>query len=153
MLAPTYPIETDRLLLRPLEMEYLRTVAFIVIIASLVQIAEIFLRRAIPRLHADLGVFLPLIATNCAILAVAVIASEQGAGLRQMGGLQNTLGGAVLYGFLASIGFALAIVLFAGIRERLEFSDHPKSFKGFPIALVSAGLLAMAFMGFSGMRI
>jgi electron transport complex protein RnfA len=132
----------DRFLLRPFGMEYLRIVVFVIVIASLVQAVELFLKRAAPALHTALGIYLPLIATNCAILATAIIASDQ----------SMDFAGTVAYGLLASIGFALAIVLFAGIRERLEFSDHPRCFDGFPIALVSAGLLAMSFMGLSGMR-
>jgi electron transport complex protein RnfA len=133
----------DHLLLKPFGMEYLRIVAFVLIIAALVQAVEFFMLRVKPALHTALGIYLPLIATNCAVLAVAIVASDQG----------MDFAGTVTYGLLASIGFALAIILFAGIRERLEFSDHPKCFEGFPIALVSAGLLAMVFMGFSGIRI
>jgi len=133
----------DALILRPLGMEYLRIVVFLVIIASLVQIVELALQRFAPSLYKELGIYLPLIAVNSAVLAVAIAVSDQ----------RMDLAGAVTYGLLASAGFALAIVLFAGIRERLAFSDHPKCFEGFPIALVSAGLLAMAFMGFSGMRV
>jgi len=139
--AATYGI--DQYLLRPFGLDYLRTVAFVLVIAGLVQFVEMFLQRVLPGLHTALGIYLPLITTNCAVLAVAIIISDN----------SMTFGDAVLYGLLAGVGFFLAIVLFAGVRERLEYAECPKCFEGFPIALVSAALLAMSFMGFSGMRI
>lgn len=131
-------------LLIPLELEYMQTVAFILIIAALVQFVEMFLQKSMPSLYEALGIYLPLITTNCAVLGVALLNTQNG---------YNFIG-SVVYGTSAGIGFTLAILLFASVRERLEFSsDYPESFEGFPIALVSASLLAMAFMGFSGLSI
>ena len=132
----------DRLLMN-FGLEYMRTVAFILIIAALVQLVEMFLQKAIPALYTALGIYLPLITTNCAVLGVALLHVK-----KNMGFIEATA-----YGFFAGIGFMVAIVLFASIRERLEFADNPKSFDGMPIALVTAGLLAMAFMGFSGLEV
>lgn len=133
----------NRYLLVPFELGYMRTVAFILIIASLVQLVEMFLQKAIPALYTALGIYLPLITTNCAVLGVALLHVS-----REMNFIEATA-----YGFFGGIGFLVAIVLFASIRERLEFAEVPKSFEGTPIALVTAGLLAMAFMGFSGLQI
>ncbi len=119
---------------------YLQTIVFILIIASLVQLVEMFLQKTLPSLYASLGIYLPLITTNCAVLGVAITASEETTGVIP----------AVWYGVSAGIGFLLAILLLAGIRERLEDSNYPKALEGFPIALISASLLAMAFLGFSG---
>ena len=121
----------------------MQTVAFILIIASLVQFVEMFLMKSMPSLYQALGIYLPLITTNCAVLGVALL------------NVQKNLNfiGSVVYGFSAAVGFTLAIVLFASVRERLEFSECPPSFEGFPIALISASLLAMAFMGFQGLKI
>ena len=132
----------DRLLI-DFGLEYMRTVAFILIIAALVQLVEMFLQKAIPALYTALGIYLPLITTNCAVLGVALLHVQ-----KNMGFIEATA-----YGFFAGIGFMVAIVLFASIRERLEFAENPKSFDGMPIALVTAGLLAMAFMGFSGLEV
>ncbi|MBM6869144.1 RnfABCDGE type electron transport complex subunit A [Pseudoflavonifractor phocaeensis] len=138
--AVCYPINR---LLGDLELDFMQTVTFILVIASLVQFVEMFLQKAMPSLYEALGVYLPLITTNCAVLGVV---------------LQNTQNSydfitSVVYGVTGGIGFLLAIVLFASVRERLEFSECPKSFEGFPIALVTAGLLALAFLGFSGLKV
>ena len=124
-------------------LEYMQTVAFILIIASLVQFVEMFLMKAMPALYQALGIYLPLITTNCAVLGVALLNVQQ----------DLNFIGSVVYGFSAAVGFTLAIVLFASVRERLEFAECPPSFEGFPIALISASLLAMAFMGFQGLKI
>ncbi|MCD8004268.1 MAG: electron transport complex subunit RsxA [Oscillospiraceae bacterium] len=131
-------------LLIPLGLDgFLQTVAFILVIAALVQVVEMFLKKAMPSLYTALGIYLPLITTNCAVLGVALLNTQN-----SYGALMSTA-----YGIFGGLGFTLAIVLFASVRERLEFSDYPKAFEGFPIALVTAGLLAMAFMGFSGLSI
>ena len=129
------------LLLLPYELTYLKTVAFILVIAALVQLIEMFLRKFVPALYSSLGIYLPLITTNCAVLGVAILMIQKEFNLLQ----------SVTYSVATALGFALALVLFAGIRERLEFEDVPKAFKGVPIALITAGILAMAFMGFSGL--
>ncbi len=122
---------------------YMQTVVFILIIASLVQFIEMFLKKSMPALYESLGIYLPLITTNCAVLGVA--------NLNVSSGLDFI--GSIIYGFAAGLGFTLAIVLFASIRERLEYADYPKCFTGFPIALVAASLLSIAFMGFQGLSI
>ena len=130
-------------ILIPFDLGYMQTVAFILVIASLVQFIEMFLQKSMPSLYTALGVYLPLITTNCAVLGVALL------------NIQNNYNfiSSVVYGITGGLGFLLAIVLFASIRERLVFADYPKSFEGFPIALVTAGLMALAFMGFSGLKI
>lgn len=128
-------------LLVPFGIEYLQTIAFILVIAALVQLVEMALQKLVPSLYQALGVYLPLITTNCAVLGVAIININENYDLLQS--LVNGIGGA--------LGFTLAIVLFAGIRERLELSNIPEPLKGFPIALISAGLMAIAFLGFSGL--
>ncbi len=133
----------NRLLLIPLQLEYMQTVAFILVIASIVQVVEMFLKKSIPSLYQALGIFLPLITTNCAVLGVALVNVQKGYDFLQ----------SVVSGVCGGLGFTLAIVLFASIRERTDKSDCPECFKGFPIALISAGLLALAFMGFSGLKI
>ena len=127
----------------PLGLGYMQTVAFILVIASLVQFIEMFLQKSMPSLYTALGVYLPLITTNCAVLGVVLL------------NVQNSYGfiESVVYGITGGLGFLLAIVLFASIRERLVFADYPKAFEGFPIALVTAGLMALAFMGFSGLKV
>ena len=132
----------DRLL-RAVELPELRTLAFILVIVVLVQLVEMFLRRVMPKLHGSLGRYLPLLAVNCSVLGVAVINA----------GEARSFIAAVVYGTGAGLGFLVAIVLFSSIQERLEFSDCPKSFEGFPIALTTAALLSLAFMGFSGLHI
>ena len=131
------------LLLLKLNLAYMQTVAFILVIASIVQFVEMFLKKFVPALYQALGIFLPLITTNCAVLGVALVNVQKGYDF-----LQSVLNGAA-----GGIGFTIAIVLFASIRERVDKTDCPKSFKGFPIALISAGLMALAFMGFSGLKI
>ena len=121
-------------------LEYLQTIAFILVIAALVQMIEIILKKTMPALYQALGVFLPLITTNCCILGVAILVIQKD---------YNLLEG-VVYALSTGIGFLLAMVLFAGLREQLDLADVPKAFRGVPIALVTASLLAMAFMGFSG---
>ena len=130
-------------LLVPLELEFMQTVAFILVIAAIVQVVEMFLRKSVPALYKALGVFLPLITTNCAVLGVALVNVQEGYDF-----LQSVINGAA-----GGLGFTLAIVLFASIRERVDKTDCPQAFKGFPIALIAAGLLALAFMGFSGLKI
>ena len=133
----------NNLILIPLDLGYMQTVAFILVIASLVQFIEMFLQKAMPSLYTALGVYLPLITTNCAVLGVVLLNVQSN---------YNFIS-SVVYGVTGGIGFMVAIVLFASIRERLVFADYPKSFEGFPIALVTAGLMALAFMGFSGLKI
>ena len=125
------------------DLGFMQTVAYILVIAALVQFVEMFLKKNIPTLYTALGVYLPLITTNCAVLGVALL------------NIQNNYNfiSSVVYGITGGLGFLLAIVLFASIRERLVFADYPKSFEGFPIALVTAGLIALAFMGFSGLKV
>ena len=124
-------------------LEYLQTIAFILIIASLVQFVEMFLKKSSPSLYEALGVYLPLITTNCAVLGLAILNIQEEFNLMET--IVNSLG--------AAVGFTLAIVLFAGIRERLELADVPESLKGFPIALITAGLMSIAFLGFSSLSI
>jgi electron transport complex protein RnfA len=121
----------------------MQTLAYILVIASLVQFVEMFLQKFIPSLYTALGIYLPLITTNCAVLGVALLNTQNGYNFIE----------SVVYGVTGGAGFLLAIVLFASVRERLEFADYPKAFEGFPIALVSAGLIALAFMGFSGLKV
>ena len=133
----------NEFLLIPLELEYLQTLAYILVIASLVQFVEMFLKKGMPSLYSALGIYLPLITTNCAVLGAVLINTQNNYNFIQSVG----------YGVAGGVGFLIAIVLFASIREKLRFADYPKAFEGFPIALVTAGLLALAFMGFSGMKI
>lgn len=129
--------------LTPLDLQFLQTIVFILVIAFLVQMLEIILKKITPALYKSLGVFLPLITTNCAVLGVAILVIQKGFSLME----------SVVYGFSTSLGFTLALWIFAGIREQLDLSDTPKGMRGVPIALICAGLLAMAFMGFSGIKI
>ena len=138
--ALCYPV--NQLLVR-LDLEYMQTVAFILVIAALVQFVEMFLERSIPTLYEALGVYLPLITTNCAVLGVVLLNVQENYNFIE----------SVVYGITGGVGFLLAIVLFASIRERLEFADPPKAFRGFPIALITAGLMALSFMGFSGLSV
>ena len=133
----------NKFILVRFDLEYMRTVAFILVIAALVQFIEMFLQKSMPSLYTALGVYLPLITTNCAVLGVALLNIQEGYNFIE----------SVVYGITGGIGFLVAIVLFASIRERLVFAEYPKSFEGFPIALVTAGLMALAFMGFSGLVI
>ena len=129
--------------LHPLGLDYMQTIAFILVIAALVQMLEIILRKIHPALYAALGVYLPLITTNCAVLGVALLTVQ-----KAMPFLQS-----LVYAIATALGFLLALVLFAGIRQQLELVDVPRPMRGVPIALICAGLLAMAFMGFSGIKI
>lgn len=129
-----------RFILVPSELEYLKTIAFIIVIASLVQFIEMFLQKSLPALYSALGIYLPLITTNCAVLGVALL---------NITNEYNFLF-SVVYGFMAGVGFLLAIVLLSLVRERIEYCDIPEPFRGFPIALIASGLLSIAFMGFSG---
>lgn len=137
-------------LLVPLGIQFMQTIAFILVIAALVQMVEIILKKISPALYQALGIFLPLITTNCAVLGVAILVVSK----------EFTFGGdahylnlaeSVVYAIASALGFGLAMTLFAGLREQLELSSVPKAFKGVPIALITAGILAMAFMGFSGL--
>lgn len=130
-------------ILIPLELEYMQTVAFILVIAAIVQVVEMFLKKSVPALYQALGIYLPLITTNCAVLGAALVNVQKNYDFLQ----------SVVFGVCGGLGFTLAIVLFASVRERVDKADCPKSFRGFPIALISAGLLALAFMGFSGLKI
>ena len=125
--------------------EYLQTIAFILVIAVLVQFVEMFLQKSIPSLYNSLGIYLPLITTNCAVLGVAIV------NITKFGGTDFSFLKSVVYGGTAGVGFTFAIVLFAGVRERLESSNIPEFLKGMPITLITAGLLSIAFMGFSGL--
>ena len=125
----------------PLHIEYLQTIVFILVIAALVQMVEIILKKVSPALYQALGVFLPLITTNCAVLGVSVLLVQK----------EFNLGESVVFAVSTALGFTLAMVLFAGIRERLDIEKLPKAMKGIPIALITASILAMAFMGFSGL--
>ena len=133
----------DTYVLIPLGMAFLETLAFILVIASLVQLVEMFLKKMVPSLYSALGIYLPLITTNCAVLGVVLLNVQNNYNFIE----------SVVYGITGGLGFMLAIVLFASVRERVEFAEYPECFEGFPICLVSAALLALAFMGFSGMRI
>ena len=142
-LASAITWAVQRFVLDPFNLGYMQTVAFILVIASLVQFIEMFLQKAMPALYTALGVYLPLITTNCAVLGVALLNINSNYNFIE----------SVVYGITGGLGFLLAIVLFASIRERLVFADYPKAFEGFPIALVTAGLMALAFMGFSGLKV
>ena len=131
----------QKFILEKTGMEYLQTIVFILVIAALVQFVEMFLKKAIPSLYQALGVFLPLITTNCAVLGAAITITQKGYGIFT----------GLIYGLGTAIGFTIAIVLMAGIREKIEHNDIPESFKGTPIVLVTAGLMAIAFFGFSGL--
>lgn len=131
-----------RLVLEPLDLAYLKTIAFILVIATLVQFIEMFLRKFMPALYSALGIYLPLITTNCAVLGCALVNIQNGSGFVE----------SVVFGFSAALGFTMAITVFAGVRERLVFANPPKAFEGFPILLIAASLAAMAFSGFAGMK-
>ncbi len=139
----------QRYVLDPCGLAYLQTIAFILVIAALVQMVEIILKKVSPALYQALGVFLPLITTNCCILGVAILVAS---GSYDSAGLTPGLLSGVWYALCTALGFALALIVFAGIRERLALATVPKSLQGMSIALVTAGLLAMAFMGFSGVN-
>ena len=137
----TYLVQ--KLVLDAFGLQYLQTIVFILVIAFLVQMLEIVMKKIAPALYKSLGVFLPLITTNCAVLGVAILVIQKGFNLME----------SVTYGFATSIGFTLALWIFAGIREQLELTKMPRGMKGVPVALICAGILAMAFMGFSGIKI
>lgn len=128
-------------ILVPLNIEYLQTIVFILVIAALVQFVEMFLHKSMPSLYEALGVYLPLITTNCAVLGVAITNVQKEYGI--FTGMVN--------GFATALGFTIAIVILAGLREKMEYNDVPESFKGMPIVLLTAGLMAIAFCGFSGL--
>ena len=138
--AITYAVN---LILVKLGLEFMQTVAFILVIAALVQFIEMFLKKSMPSLYTALGIYLPLITTNCAVLGVALL------------NVQNEYNfiESVVYGVTGGLGFLLAIYLFSTVRERIEFAEYPKAFEGFPIALITSGLLALAFMGFAGLEV
>lgn len=141
--ASAFTWTVNEYLLKPFNLLYLQTIVFILIIAALVQLVEMFLKKTVPSLYSALGIYLPLITTNCAVLSVTLL------------NVQNEYNFilSVLYGTFAALGFTLAIILMAGIREKLDEQFVPKAFRGFPIALITAGLMAIAFMGFSGFSI
>ncbi len=142
-LASAFGWVVNEFLLIPLGLEYLQTMAYILVIAALVQFVEMFLKKAVPSLYSALGIYLPLITTNCAVLGVVLYNTQY-----EFNFIQS-----IVYGFTGGVGFLVAIVLFASVRERIRFAEYPKAFEGFPIALITAGLLALCFMGFSGMSI
>ena len=142
-LASAVCFVVNRFILIPLDLAYMQTVAFILVIASLVQFIEMFLQKAMPSLYTALGIYLPLITTNCAVLGVALLNIQDGYNFVE----------SLVYGITGGIGFTVAILLFSSVRERLEDCDCPKAFRGFPIALLAAGLLALSFMGFSGFKV
>jgi len=131
----------QHLLLEPLGLGYLQTIAFILVIASFVQLVDIAMKKFSPKLHAALGIFLPLITTNCAVLGVAVLNMKSAYNFLQ----------SVVFGFAASVGFSLALIIFTGLREKIDRAHPPKAFQGVAIALVTAGLLSLAFMGFASL--
>ena len=133
----------DQYVLVPLGLAFLQTLTFILVIAALVQFVEMFLKKMVPSLYSALGIYLPLITTNCAVLGVVLLNVQNHYNFIE----------SVVYGITGGLGFMLAIVLFATVRERVEFADYPECFKGFPICLVSAALVALAFMGFSGLQV
>lgn len=139
--AVTWLLQT--FVLVPCGLEYIQTIAFILVIAVLVQMLEIIMKKVSPALYAALGVFLPLITTNCAVLGVAIIVAQKNFGFLY----------SVVYAIATALGFALALAIFAGIRTQLELADVPRPMRGVPVALVTAGILAMAFMGFAGITI
>lgn len=129
--------------LTPLNLDYLKTIVFILVIAALVQMVEMFTKKTSPPLYKALGIYLPLITTNCAVLGVTLQNAQK----------SYNFGESLTYGITGGVGFLLAIVLFASVRERMEFAKCPKCFEGFPIALVAASLISLAFMGFSGLKV
>lgn len=129
--------------LNPLDLGYLQTIVFILVIAFLVQLLEIVMKKTVPALYQALGVFLPLITTNCAVLGVAILVVQKGYNIME----------STVYAVATALGFTLALWIFAGIREHLDLVDVPKGMRGVPVALICAGILAMTFMGFSGIKI
>jgi len=141
-MASTFTWLIQTYILIPLQMEFLQTIAFILTIASLVQLVEMIIQKTAPALYKALGVYLPLITTNCAVLGVSILNIQSEYGFIE----------AILNGFFAGLGFTLVLALMAGIRERLDKAEVPQSMKGMPIAMITAGLMALAFLGFSGMK-
>jgi len=139
-ISTTFTYLIQKFILEPFDMVYMQTIAFILVIAALVQMVEIILKKVSPSLYQALGVFLPLITTNCCVLGVAILVIQK----------DFSLLASVVYAISTALGFTLALVVFAGIREQLARTELPVAFRGIPIALISAGILAMAFMGFSG---
>jgi len=139
-IATIFTFLIQKFVLDAFDLQYLQTVTFILVIAALVQMVEIIIKKVSPALYQALGVFLPLITTNCCIMGVTILVIQKDMNLLQ----------GVVYAFSTALGFGLALILFAGLREQMEYSHIPKGMKGTPVALVTAGLLAMAFMGFSG---
>ena len=142
-LASAVCYAVNEFILVKFDLQYMQTVAFILVIAALVQFIEMFLQKSMPSLYTALGIYLPLITTNCAVLGVVLLNVQNNYNFIE----------SVVYGITGGVGFLIAIVLFASIRERLVCADYPKSWDGFPIALVTAGLMALAFMGFSGLKV
>ncbi len=140
-LASTVTAAFEQFILKPLGLEYLRTIAYILVIASFVQLVEIFMKKTLPGLYKALGIYLPLITTNCAVLGVAML------NVRHSYGVMTS----TVNGFAGALGWSLAIVIFAGIRERWKLMDIPEVLQGFPLALISTGLMSLAFLGFSGL--
>ncbi|MDR3236894.1 MAG: electron transport complex subunit RsxA [Spirochaetia bacterium] len=147
-LASFFTFLLYKYILLPNDIVYLRTVSFILIIAALVQLVEMIIEKLSPALYQSLGIFLPLITTNCAILGVALLNINSGFVTAELGLLKS-----IVQGFGGGVGFTLALLLMAGIRERLETADMPENIKGLPITFITAGLLALAFLGFSGMKV
>ena len=142
---------TNQYILIPLKLTFLQTIAFILIIAALVQMVEIILKKISPSLYTALGVFLPLITTNCAVLGVSLtVVTKEFAFVEGEAARLLSLGESVIYAVGIAIGFALALIIFAGVREHIDLMEPPKGMKGTPIALITAGILALAFMGFTG---
>lgn len=141
-LASIITYSVQKLILVPMHLEYLQTIAFILVIAALVQFVEMFLKKSSPGLYESLGVYLPLITTNCAVLGIAILNIQEGLNLVQL----------IVHGLSGALGFTMVIILFAGIRERLALADIPEALEGFSIALITAGLMAIAFLGFAGLK-
>ena len=141
----------NEFLLIPLGLTYMQTVVFILVIAALVQLVEMFLQKSVPALYQALGIYLPLITTNCAVLGVALLNVQNTSMITGAAGY--TFIESLIYGLTGGLGFTLAILLFSSVRQRLEDCDCPKAFQGFPLALIAAGLLALSFMGFSGFKV
>lgn len=141
-LASIITYSVQKLILVPMHLEYLQTIAFILVIAALVQFVEMFLKKSSPGLYESLGVYLPLITTNCAVLGIAILNIQEGLNLVQL----------IVHGLAGALGFTMVIILFAGIRERLALADIPEALEGFSIALITAGLMAIAFLGFAGLK-
>ncbi len=145
----TYLLQTYVLV--PLGLEFLQTISFILVIAALVQMVEIILKKISPSLYSALGIFLPLITTNCTVLGIALVVVTKEFAFGGGEPAMLNLGESVFYAFASALGYGVAMIIFSGIREQLELASVPKSFKGIPVALLTAGILAMAFMGFAGL--